>query len=140
MDQVNWRLIGLAFVLGLLLTFVLTIRRVKREVRVSSSTRAATAGGAAGDAVESETAKIKTAKTSAAEETATTKIPASGEASTTRSRRRALLRRSPKPRSPNRSRKATKTPTGTDAAYATGAIRSWRRRWRSEGLASISIN
>jgi uncharacterized membrane protein ArfC len=84
MDQVNWWLIGLAFVLGMLLTFVLTIRRVKREVPVSSSTEAATPGGAAGDAVESETAKIKTAKTSTAEETATTKIPASGEAPTSK--------------------------------------------------------
>jgi uncharacterized membrane protein ArfC len=84
MDQVNWWLIGLAFVLGLLLTFVLTIRSVKREVPVSSSTGPATAGGAVGDAVESETAKIKTASISTAEETATTKIPASGEAPTTK--------------------------------------------------------
>jgi uncharacterized membrane protein ArfC len=60
MDYVNWWLIGLAFVLGLLLTFVLTIRRVKREVPVRSSTGAA--GGAAGaagdDAAEPETEKL----------------------------------------------------------------------------------
>jgi hypothetical protein len=67
MDQVNWWLIGLAFVLGLLLTFVLAIRRVKREVPVSSSTGAAAAGGAAGDAAESETTKIETAGADAAE-------------------------------------------------------------------------
>jgi uncharacterized membrane protein ArfC len=58
MDDANWWLIGLAFVLGLLLTFVLTIRRVKREVPVSSSTRTAAVGGAAGaDTAESEAEK-----------------------------------------------------------------------------------
>jgi hypothetical protein len=58
MDDANWWLIGLAFVLGLLLTFALTIRRVTREVPVSSSTRAAAAGGAsAAGAVESKTEK-----------------------------------------------------------------------------------
>jgi hypothetical protein len=41
MAQVNWWLIGVAFVLGLLLTLALTIRRVKREVPVSSSAGAA---------------------------------------------------------------------------------------------------
>lgn len=37
MDHVNYWLVGLAFLLGLLLTFALTVRRVKREVPVSSS-------------------------------------------------------------------------------------------------------
>lgn len=37
MGQVNYWLVGLAFLLGLLLTFALTIRRVKREVPVRSS-------------------------------------------------------------------------------------------------------
>jgi uncharacterized membrane protein ArfC len=41
MAQVNWWLIGVAFVLGLLLTLALTIRRVKREVPVGSSAGAA---------------------------------------------------------------------------------------------------
>lgn len=45
----NWWLIGLAFVLGLLLTFALTLRRVTREVPVSSATGAAAAGGASAD-------------------------------------------------------------------------------------------
>ena len=37
MGHVNYWLVGLAFLLGLLLTFALTVRRVKREVPVSSS-------------------------------------------------------------------------------------------------------
>ena len=37
MGQVNYWLLAVAFLLGLLLTFGLTIRRVKREVPVSSS-------------------------------------------------------------------------------------------------------
>jgi hypothetical protein len=50
MSHVNGWLLGFAFLLGLLLTFALTIRRVKREVPVSSSVGAASAGTA-----ESET-------------------------------------------------------------------------------------
>lgn len=37
MGQVDYWLVGLAFLLGLLLTLALTIRRVKREVPVRSS-------------------------------------------------------------------------------------------------------
>lgn len=37
MGHVNYWLVGLAFLLGLLLTFGLTIRRVTREVPVSPS-------------------------------------------------------------------------------------------------------
>ena len=37
MGQVNYWLVGVAFLLGLLLTFALTIRRVKREVPVRPS-------------------------------------------------------------------------------------------------------
>jgi uncharacterized membrane protein ArfC len=37
MGQVNYGLVGVAFLLGVLLTFALTIRRVKREVPVRSS-------------------------------------------------------------------------------------------------------
>jgi uncharacterized membrane protein ArfC len=59
MEHVNWLLIGLAFVLGLLLTFALTIRRVTREVPVSSSTGGVAAGGTAGDAAESKAEESK---------------------------------------------------------------------------------
>ncbi|MGH3558898.1 MAG: hypothetical protein ACRDTK_15655 [Mycobacterium sp.] len=61
MHDANWWLMGLAFVLGLLLTFALTIRRVKREVPVSKSTLAAAGGAAA------TTAATSTAGTSASE-------------------------------------------------------------------------
>jgi uncharacterized membrane protein ArfC len=69
MDHVNWWLIGLAFVLGLLLTFALTIRRVTREVPVSSSTGGVAVGGTAGDVAESEANETETAKVSTADET-----------------------------------------------------------------------
>jgi hypothetical protein len=36
MGHVNYCLVAVAFLLGLLLTFALTIRRVKREVPVSA--------------------------------------------------------------------------------------------------------
>lgn len=84
MEHVNWWLIGLAFVLGLLLTFALTIRRVTREVPVSSSTGGVAAGGAVGEAAESEATETETAKISTADETATTKISSLGEAPTTK--------------------------------------------------------
>jgi uncharacterized membrane protein ArfC len=63
MHDANWWLIGLAFVLGLLLTFALMIRRVKGEVPVSSSA----------------SPDPSTAKTSADEEAATTKMPRTDE-------------------------------------------------------------
>ncbi len=53
----NYGLVGLAFLLGLFLTFALTIRRVKREVPVRSSATAAAA--AAKSPLEAETTKIK---------------------------------------------------------------------------------
>src|ERR1700755_3274767 len=59
MGQVDYRLVGLAFVLWLLLTFALTIRRVNSEVPVRSSARAAAAPVKSPS--EAETAKIKTA-------------------------------------------------------------------------------
>ena len=43
MGQLNYWLAGVAFLLGLLLTFALTIRRVTREVPVSASAGAAAA-------------------------------------------------------------------------------------------------
>jgi uncharacterized membrane protein ArfC len=39
MGQVNYWLVEVAFLLGLLLTFALTLRRVKREVPVRSSAK-----------------------------------------------------------------------------------------------------
>jgi uncharacterized membrane protein ArfC len=58
MGQVNFWLVGLAFVLGLLLTFALTIRRVEREVPVRSSATAAAgtseARAAGADATEKD--------------------------------------------------------------------------------------
>ena len=53
----NYGLVGLAFLLGLFLTFALTIRRVKREVPVRSSAKAAAA--AVKSPSETETTKIK---------------------------------------------------------------------------------
>ena len=58
----NHWLLGVAFVLGLVLTFALTIRRVKREVPVRSSSVPAGAAAAAAPAKspsEAETTKIK---------------------------------------------------------------------------------
>lgn len=43
MNDVNWWLMALAFLLGLLLTFAFTVRRVKREVPVGVSRGAAVA-------------------------------------------------------------------------------------------------
>jgi uncharacterized membrane protein ArfC len=57
MSQVNIWLVGLAFVLGLLLTLALTVRRVKREVPVGSS--AALAAAPVRSPSEAETTKIK---------------------------------------------------------------------------------
>lgn len=54
MHGVNCWLMGLSFLLGLLLTFAFTIRRVKREVPVSA------AYGAAGAAASAPTAPIPT--------------------------------------------------------------------------------
>ncbi len=55
MSHPNCWLLAVAFVLGLLLTFALTIRRVEREVPVSSSAGAATASAAES---ESPTTKL----------------------------------------------------------------------------------
>ena len=62
--HVNHWLLGVAFVLGLVLTFALTIGRVKREVPVRSSSLPAGAAAAAAPAKspsEAETTKIKVA-------------------------------------------------------------------------------
>jgi hypothetical protein len=73
MGHANCWLLGVAFVLGLLLTFALTIRRVKREVPVSSSAGAATASAAES---ESPTTKLPAAAAAAA---APVKRPSEGE-------------------------------------------------------------
>jgi uncharacterized membrane protein ArfC len=59
MAQANWCLLGVAFALGLVLTLALTIRRVNREVPVSSSVGAAAQS-------ESPTATLTTGATAAA--------------------------------------------------------------------------
>jgi uncharacterized membrane protein ArfC len=48
MGQVNYLLVLVAFLLGLLLTFALTVRRVKREVPVSPSAERKPENGEAG--------------------------------------------------------------------------------------------
>jgi hypothetical protein len=76
MGHANCWLLGVAFVLGLLLTFALTIRRVKREVPVSSSAGAATASAA-----ESE---LPTTKLPAAAAAAAAPVKGPSEAETTK--------------------------------------------------------
>ncbi|MBV8180782.1 MAG: hypothetical protein JOY55_03270 [Mycobacterium sp.] len=62
MGHVNYWLVAVAFLLGLLLTFALTVRRVKREVPVRSSAAAAAAVAApVKSPSEAETTKIKAA-------------------------------------------------------------------------------
>jgi uncharacterized membrane protein ArfC len=68
MNTVNWWLMVLAFALGLLLTFVTTVRRVQREVPIS---RAAGGAGASGDPVT-----VRSASGRASAEAQTTKMPA----------------------------------------------------------------
>ena len=60
MQNVNWWLMALAFLLGLILTLFLLIRRVKREVPVYASL----AGGAAGAGVAGGAAAAKFAGSS----------------------------------------------------------------------------
>jgi len=128
MDHAHWGLIAVAFVLGLVLTFALMIRRVKREVPVST-TGAAAAGGAAGLAggrsgAESEppTAKIATAeerpttKISTTEEAPTTKMPAAGAAAAGAAASKASKAGSES--------KTTKMPVVTDAPYGAGSARA----------------
>jgi hypothetical protein len=60
MDYAHWGLMALAFVLGLVLTFALMIRRVKVEVPVTTTGAAAGAGAAESKTAgsESETKKM----------------------------------------------------------------------------------
>ncbi len=54
MHGASWVLIAVAFILGLVLTFALMIRRVEGEVPVSSSAAAAEADAAESASAESE--------------------------------------------------------------------------------------
>lgn len=80
MSDVNWWLMALAFVLGLVLTLALTLRRVKREVPVYGALgrRPATGATAAGSAAAATTvpddATTKLPKAGAVDEP-TTKLP-----------------------------------------------------------------
>jgi uncharacterized membrane protein ArfC len=75
MGHAHWGLIALAFVLGLVLTFALMIRRVKREVPVRTSTSTTAAGGRSGAETGPPTKKV-----SAPGEAETTKLPAADAA------------------------------------------------------------
>lgn len=75
MNHPQWWLFGVAFLLGLVLTFALMIRRVTREVPVSALTDAASVGKPGTDA-ESQ---VSTTTIPVADEAATTRIPVAGE-------------------------------------------------------------
>jgi uncharacterized membrane protein ArfC len=79
MHNVNWWLMALAFVLGLLVTFAFMIRRVRREVPV---TLAATvgAGAAANLAGRGSAPSVGSVKPSAGVDVSTPKIAAAGAA------------------------------------------------------------
>lgn len=68
--HVQWWLIVLAFALGMVLTFVLMIRRVKSEAPVETSTSAASAGGGSG---------LAGGRSNASTEAPTTKIDTDGD-------------------------------------------------------------
>ena len=77
MSDVNWWLMALAFVLGLVLTFALTVRRVTREVPVYEALGrgpAVTAPTVAG-VPASATAAATTTTTAAAPTTTTSALP-----------------------------------------------------------------
>ena len=83
MTDVNWWLMALAFVLGLALTFALTIRRVTREVPVSESfgVRGPDVGGAVRGGVDDRgTARSLTTDKVADTDVRTSRMPAAGAA------------------------------------------------------------
>ena len=83
MNDVNWWLMALAFVLGLALTSALMIRRVMREVPISGSVgvRGPDVGGAVRGGVEDRgTARSLTTDKLADTDVRTTKMPAAGAA------------------------------------------------------------
>jgi uncharacterized membrane protein ArfC len=73
MQSVNWWLMVLAFLLGLVLTFFLVVRRVKREVPEYATLGAG--AGAAGAAGGIATAKLTGKAGVADDDVATTKVP-----------------------------------------------------------------
>ncbi|WP_375485748.1 hypothetical protein [uncultured Mycobacterium sp.] len=79
MHDANWWLIGLAFVLGLLLTFAPMIRRVTREVPVGGAAAEPAGVPAGGDA--------PTTRTHTGGEEATTRIPTAGRDDTSATKR-----------------------------------------------------
>ena len=106
MDHAQWWLMVLAFVLGLVLTFALMIRRVKREVPVSTSAGATSAGGAGKGAGASSGAEYETPTTriTTGRDAPTTKIPTAGKSAS--------------------EYETTKIPTVTDAPYGPGSSRA----------------
>ncbi|WP_135452710.1 hypothetical protein [Mycobacterium sp. DL99] len=78
MSDLNWWLMALAFVLGLVLTLALTLRRVKREVPVYGALgRRPDAAAAAGDGKAAAAGGTAGAATAVADD-ATTKLPRVG--------------------------------------------------------------
>lgn len=78
MNDVNWWLMALAFVLGLVLTLALTLRRVKREVPVYGALgRRPDAGAGAGGATAAAVGGTAGGATAVADD-ATTKLPRVG--------------------------------------------------------------
>ena len=59
MHDVNWWLMALAFVIGLVLTFALMIRKVTREVPITHTVSAAVGGAAAVTGVAASAAKVR---------------------------------------------------------------------------------
>jgi uncharacterized membrane protein ArfC len=109
MDHAHWGLMALAFVLGLVLTFSLMIRRVKREVPVVKSARlGAAAGTASGTGGRSDAeSESPTKKIATAEQAPTTKMSATDEAPTAGS-----------------GSETTEMPAATDAPYGAGSARA----------------
>ena len=83
MNDVNWWLMALAFLLGLALTFALMIRRVTREVPVSQAVGVrgpAVSGGAVRGDVDRGTARPVTTDRVADADVPTSRMPAAGAA------------------------------------------------------------
>jgi uncharacterized membrane protein ArfC len=129
MDYPHWELIALAFVLGLVLTFALMIRRVKLEVPVSKSTGAAAAGGVASFAGGRSRAESEppTAKIATAEEEPTTKISTTEEPPTTKmsaGAAAAAARGAAGSKAADSESETKKIPAVTYAPYGVGSARA----------------
>ncbi|KHO20980.1 hypothetical protein QQ44_22315 [Mycolicibacterium setense] len=77
MSDVNWWLMALAFVLGLVLTLALTLRRVKREVPVYGALGRRPEGTGGGGTAAKAAGGTAAASTAVADD-ATTKLPRAG--------------------------------------------------------------